>query len=254
MTPALHVQYAGNPEGPTLLLLHGGGVAGWMWRGQLDAFSGYRLVIPDLPGHGGSLGTPFTTIEDAAKRVCQLLDGAHDTTLVGFSLGAQIAVQILAQEPGLVSRAMVVSASTEPVAYFPLLAPVLRASVPLTRLRSFARAQARASFIPDDLFEEYFETSRSLDAGSFMAMMRANQTFRIPDGWSENRVPTLVVAGEKELPSMRRSAAALAQAAPGAKLQILPGIGHGLPLQDPGLFNELLAEWLGTQKSQADAR
>ena len=154
MTPALHVQYAGNPEGPNLLLLHGGGVAGWMWRGQLDAFSGYRLVIPDLPGHGGSLGTPFTTIEDAAKRMSELLDGAHHMTLVGFSLGAQIAVQILAERPGLVSRALVVSASTEPVAYFPLLAPVLRASVPLTRLRSFARAQARASFIPDELFGE----------------------------------------------------------------------------------------------------
>ncbi len=38
----------------TIVFLHGGNVASWMWGQQVPAFPDYRVLVPDLPGFGAS--------------------------------------------------------------------------------------------------------------------------------------------------------------------------------------------------------
>lgn len=251
----MFVRRAGNPNGPILVLLHGGGLAGWMWEAQVGPFADHRLLIPDLPGHGESVDRPFTTIEEAATLVAAAIDAERDATrrsvaVAGFSLGAQVAVELLSSRPGIADRAVIVSALVKPMP-LPVSAmlPMLELSLPLAQYRWFARLQARQAFIPDERFEQYLATTRSLKADTFVAMMRANLTFRTPPGWARNPARTLVLAGERELRVVRESARELAGALPSARLEILPGIGHGLPLQDPELFTGLLMDWLAVQKT-----
>jgi pimeloyl-ACP methyl ester carboxylesterase len=55
----MHVASFGPDRAPRLLLLHGGGVAGWMWKSLRHRLeSDYQLLIPDLPGHGQSSDAP----------------------------------------------------------------------------------------------------------------------------------------------------------------------------------------------------
>ncbi len=76
-------------------------------------------MVPDLPGHGDSVDIRLTSIEDAANRVAELIrEKAHGgkAHVVGLSLGAQVAVYLLAQSPELVDHAVVSSALLKPMA------------------------------------------------------------------------------------------------------------------------------------------
>src|SRR5260221_10792085 len=75
----LHVAEFGPPAAPSLVFLHGGGVGGWSWRPQIEAFqSDYHLLVPDLPEHGQSLDVaPFTTTDPAARMAELIHQRAH---------------------------------------------------------------------------------------------------------------------------------------------------------------------------------
>jgi 3-oxoadipate enol-lactonase len=89
--------------GPTILLLHGFGGAASNWTLVAPRLVGRaRVVVPDLPGHGGSsaLPAPPETLDPFADRVAQLLDGP--SLVVGHSLGGVVAVRLAVRRPELV--------------------------------------------------------------------------------------------------------------------------------------------------------
>ena len=106
---SLFVRESGPVSAPTIVFLHGGGVSGWSWQPQIEAFPDYHLLVPDLPEHGRSLAEAPFTIPDAAERVANLIrDRGHGgrAHVIGLSLGAQIAIQLLAAAPEIVDHAL----------------------------------------------------------------------------------------------------------------------------------------------------
>ena len=94
-----HLQEAGPPDAPAMLLLHGAGGATHSWRDVLMPLAAhYRVLAPDLPGHGFStLGAaalsglgPMTRAVDG---LCAAL-GRSPEILVGHSAGAAIALRL----------------------------------------------------------------------------------------------------------------------------------------------------------------
>lgn len=69
--------YRTKGEGPLVILLHGFGEDGTIWKNQYDAFSNYQLLIPDLPGSGGSEMIEDMSMEGMADALKAILDG-HD--------------------------------------------------------------------------------------------------------------------------------------------------------------------------------
>jgi pimeloyl-ACP methyl ester carboxylesterase len=242
----VYVEHAGRMDGPVLMLLHGGGVAGWMWRRQVQQFSaGFRVVVPDLPGHGRSSAEAFTTIRRTADELAGILgalraEGAP-VTVAGFSLGAQIAVDLVGRNPGLVDSAVIVSALALPLASGAAAASAAGWLMPLARVRWFASLQARALCLGDDLLEDYFRTTRAMSGRTLEAVLRENARFAPPEGWRSAGTRAAVVVGRREKAVMRRSARLLADAHPDATLCIVEGAGHGLPLQDPERLRTILA-------------
>jgi 3-oxoadipate enol-lactonase len=89
--------------GPTVALLHGFGGAASNWTLIAPALARRcRVVVPELPGHGGSsaLPAPAETLDPYSDRLALLLD--TPTVLVGHSLGAVVALRLAARHPGLV--------------------------------------------------------------------------------------------------------------------------------------------------------
>lgn len=245
-------RFSGSADAPPVLLLHGGGVAGWMWDPVRDRLERNHLVlIPDLPGHDRSAEMPYVSHADTVAQLAQLLEATvpgRTATVIGFSLGAQLAILLAAHHPDLVSRAVVVSAQVEPLPSTPLTLAALRLSAPLARRRWFARAQARQLRIPSHLMADYLRTSAALTAPSLVAAVGENLRFRLPAAWSSFPGRALVMVGAREPRVMLASAASIHDALPGSHRDIVEGCGHGIPLERPEWFADHVTEWLGRSR------
>ncbi len=93
-------------EGPALLLLHGLGGAAWNFDALAPLLRGRRLLIPDLPGHGGSGPLPAPSLAGFADALADVLDaeGVERTDVFGHSLGGVVALRLALRWPERVRR------------------------------------------------------------------------------------------------------------------------------------------------------
>lgn len=106
----------GPTDGPVVVLVHGmvSDSSTWSRPAQLLATRGYRVIAPDLLGHGRS-SKPADggyLLPDFAASLSRLLTELNTgpVTLAGHSLGGAIAMQLTHDHPELVARLVLVSA------------------------------------------------------------------------------------------------------------------------------------------------
>lgn len=85
------IVYRTKGEGPIIILLHGFGEDGTVWRNQYDLFPGHQLIIPDLPGSGKSEMIDDMSMEGMADLIKGLLltsskGGGISTSHLAFQL------------------------------------------------------------------------------------------------------------------------------------------------------------------------
>ena len=212
----MHFSRYGDPSAPAMLLVHGGMLTGSMWQQQVEAFSGtHHVIVPDLPGHGESSDEPIPSYDEIADELATQLQGKRDVTAIGFSIGGQIVLSLVARHPGLVANAIVVSALTQEV-----VDPTWRRALSLSPL-------------PVPL------QRRSADAFS-----DEKRSFRLPSALGASDTRTLVVAGEREQREVIVSVAETAAAFQSGQALVVRGTGLDWIIQRPDDFNEAVATWL----------
>lgn len=105
----LHYVAWGNPDGPPMLLIHGGRdhCRNWDWVAERFA-KDYHIIAPDLRGHGdsqweeGGSYNQISYVYDIAQLVQQ--KGMQDVTIIGHSLGGAIALMYTALFPERVKK------------------------------------------------------------------------------------------------------------------------------------------------------
>lgn len=241
----VHVRTYGPDDAPPVLLLHGGGVAGWMWKPVITRIGDrMRFIVPDLPGHDNSATEPYLSHEDTVSRLVKLLDDTGEVAVVGFSLGAQLAVLLASQRPDLVRHAVVISAQAKPTPAPGLTLSLLRSTAGLARQDWFAKTQARTLFIPSSLLDDYLRTSRSISKETLVNAVGENIRFTLPPEWADFPGRAWVLAGARERGFMRHSALALHDAVATGDVDIVADCGHGIPLQRPEWFADRLDDRL----------
>jgi pimeloyl-ACP methyl ester carboxylesterase len=256
----LYVLERGSTTAPTLVFLHGGGGAGWMWQPQIEQLEqDYHCLVPDLPEHGQSRTVKPFTIKDSAYRIARLIRRqAHGgkAHIIGLSEGAQIGVELLLTAPELIDRAILSSPLLYPLPGAKLYSPMLLATTfrwfvkPFKENERYIRFNMKwAAGVPEKYFPQFRESFQQTTAESFTHVMHENLHFGLPAGLRSVRIPTLVVAGRKEYKTMRRSAKELAKLLPNGQGRMVSVGGqraadHNWNMQAPELFTRMVRAWV----------
>ena len=115
MVHGARVRYYVGGDGPPLLLLHGlgGAASNWSELAPLLARRS-RLLVPDLPGHGGSSPLPSApTLNPFADVVATVAEheGMLPAAVVGHSLGGLVALRLALRRPGSVEALVLAAAA-----------------------------------------------------------------------------------------------------------------------------------------------
>lgn len=237
----------GDLHKPLILFIHGGGVGGWMWDKQVQYFSHYHCVVPELIDNEASNTTDFT-IEDSAKKLLSLIEEKaknKHVIVVGFSLGAQIAIQMVSLKPQLINFAIITSALVTPSPVTEIcIRPLIKLTFPLIKNKSFAKLQAKTLYVDQEYFEQYYEDSSKMKVDTLIKILKENMSFAIPHDFSKAKCNILVTVGEKEKGNMKKSAIHLVNSNPNCQGVVLSNIGHGVSLANPEFFNRFVEEWM----------
>lgn len=260
-----HYRLAG--DGPPLLLLHGFTGSSDNWAGLIDALrDDYRLIAPDLPGHGQTterdpLPPQAYTMPAVTRDLVALLDhlNLQRAHLLGYSMGGRLALYLALQRPERWRSLIMESAS-----------PGLRTA--RARAERVAQDEALASFIERVGMEAFvdrwealplFASQKQLPSAARQAHRAARLRNR-PDGLARSlrrmgtgaqpslwerlpqlALPALLIAGaldHKFVVIAHQMAAVMAQAQPA----IVPHAGHTVHLEQPAAYAQQLGRWLAT--------
>ena len=111
----VHLRWFVGGSGSPLVLVHGLGGAASNWVELAPELArDHRVLVPDLPGHGGSSPLPAVpNLEPFADRLGLLIvrEGLAPAVLVGHSLGCLVALRLAMRSPELVAGLVLVSAA-----------------------------------------------------------------------------------------------------------------------------------------------
>jgi pimeloyl-[acyl-carrier protein] methyl ester esterase len=270
MTSPLNKQLSFRDEGPagggaqTILLVHGWGVSGALFEEQISGLSSqFRVIVPDLPGHGASApwpsGAPFSHLADSLAQLVMEL-GLRKFCLVGWSLGALVAWDLLRRHPevpvaGLVTIDMVPRLLNDGQWTHGLRAgPDRHVFDRMLELMRRDWPACVALFVPRIFAAGGSERRERLVARATAIALR-NDPRSMAEIWgllveqdlradlAGIEIPALVVAGTQS--QLYRPAAAgwIAGQMPRARLQVFDASGHAPHLEQPDEFNRALADF-----------
>ena len=239
----------GQQNSDVIMLLHGGGLSWWNYRGVANLLAErYHVVLPILDGHADN-DVPFTTIEDNAARLISYIDihfGGEVLAIAGLSLGGQIAVEMLSQRPDICQYALIESALVKPMKWTSsLIGPTLDMSYGLIKQKWFAKLQADFLGIPQRLFDDYYRDTCKIRKADMIAFLKANSIYTIKHSLSDTTAKVKISVGAKEQKNIRDSAELLHKAIPGSSMEILAELRHGdLSINKPERYSKILTDWI----------
>ena len=111
---------------PAVVFLSGASLDHTVWAVPMRYFAqeGYGVLGPDMPGHGHSEGPPLATVEEMGEWLIDVLDaaGIEVATLIGFSMGTSIVLEVAARAPERVRKISLAGAADAMMVHPELLA------------------------------------------------------------------------------------------------------------------------------------
>lgn len=249
----LYVEVHG--EGPaTMLLLHGMGATGAVWRGvvaELGVCWAGRVMVCDLPGHGASARLDDYSFGAVAATLARAVSANGPVVVVGHSFGGYVALLLASGEYGLEVTAAVATGVKVNWTVDELERAASFAARPPSWFESFAEAQARyrkVAGLTEDVTAETADLARGvieIDGRSRLSQDPRSAGVGAPDmTYALDRAAsrTLLSRGAADPMVSREELRAIA---PGAI--DIPGGGHNIHVQRPQAFvDHLLAFVTGT--------
>lgn len=263
----LYYRIQGNPDGPWIVLLNGLLSDTTMWAGVLPGLTPrFHVLTFDCRGQGRSEAPaggayPVGLMAQDAWELLNLL-GIEKPWLVGLSNGANISLELLVAHPGAFAGAVLTSSMPcidfttrlrvlhwiqclqvgGPLMQFDAVAPYLWGDRFLAKrhgvLRAYhqtvtaGRGDLRSSQAVDDPF---------LGA---TRQMEGILDWDIRDRLGALKDPVLFLAGAEDLLTPPWKCLETARRVPHSRFEVVPGVGHAFPVEDPKGFAERVAAFV----------
>ena len=245
---------SGPERAPVVLLLHGATLDHRAWDSQVDELTPqYRVVVPDLRGHGESTLEGAFRFDDAVDDIAALLnavDTGAPVALGGLSLGGNIAQEIVHRDPQRIDALVVADSTCNTAERHPLAAPLTIATLSAMALGGRERFLQHAAAVtsPHDDVRQYV-----LDANEDRATLEVLQILTSlldqalhPEPDYRLPVPTLLVNGaDDRVGDIAAGNQEWAVRDPMVELVVIPGAGHASNQDNPAAFTAALTAFLG---------
>ena len=230
---------------PSLILIPGLLCNQALWRNQISGLAGRADIrVADI--------TRQRTISEMAVAVLETAPASF--SLAGFSLGSQVALEIMRIGKHRVDRLALLSATRGGL--IPPVAVALRQAVATIETGGFEQYLEMA-------YPLYFAPARMADfflKRSFLAMAQAvgpeaglrqmQALLAITAPFTDlNQIccPTVIVGGHEDRRTPPASQEALAQEIPGSELVLVDAAAHFTPLEQPDRVTEILERWMSRE-------
>ena len=235
----------GKKENHTIVFLHGAAAVDTFCN-QYCFQDKYHLVVPHLYGSGKEMGEiyePEKTIKDLAETIKGL--GKDKVTLIGHSLGGELAVALATQYEYLFDKAIFLSAwvcSTQKTIDF--YSKISKYSSFTLKFGWLIRFQARYWHYTKQQEDFMVEYSKKITPQQFNAWFRNRILLDDNTGYSEIKIPMLAVCGKKEIKEMKHSIEELGRRNPNCKIMFLENASHDFPLRKAEMINPILLDFI----------
>ncbi|HWZ91534.1 MAG TPA: alpha/beta hydrolase [Polyangiaceae bacterium] len=233
---------------------------GFIWKYLWDELNAELSVAHShYRGHGRS-GLPVDTEQIGVKALADDVDavrhalGDPPVVLIGHSIGTQVALEAYRRRPENIRALVLLCGSFGRVTYtfkgsemlasvlpnliefattHPKVARAIWSSVPPRVAIAVARLTGDIDLAAVRLedVEPYFQHVSIVDFELFLRMLRAAGEHSAEDILPQVRVPVLVIAGARDSFTPAAVSEAMAEAIPGAELEVIPGSTHLAPLE-----------------------
>ena len=243
-------------SGPPVVLLHPFPANHDLWKpATQDLVSHYRVILPDLRGHGDSgIGEGPATMAKHAADIARVLD--HEDVgrapFVGVSIGGYVLFEFWRKHRGRV----------EALALCNTKAQADTAEARVSRLQAAADVMERGTepFFQSMILKLMGKTSQStrpdLLEGSLRMMrkMSPEDVASVQQGMAERpdsvetlktiNVPTLIVTGDEDVHTGAPEAELMRQHISGSQMKIVARAGHYSPWEQPEEVGKLVRQFL----------
>ncbi|HEX6503019.1 MAG TPA: alpha/beta fold hydrolase [Terriglobales bacterium] len=243
-------------HGPPVVLLHPFPVHHEFWLPAAQALSTrYRLVLPDLRGHGDSrVGEGSATMEKHAADVARICDqeGIGRAAFAGVSIGGYLMFEFWRRYRERVAALALCNTRSQ----------AETAETRAARLKSAADVLERGTgpFIDAMMPRVFGKTTLTnrpdlIDAAQrMMRKMSPQAVNQVQKGMAERpdsvstlktiNVPTLIIGGAEDVATPVADAELMRQNIPGAQLKVIPRSGHYAVFEQPEEAGSVLRQFL----------
>ncbi|MFJ9856793.1 bifunctional 3-oxoadipate enol-lactonase/4-carboxymuconolactone decarboxylase PcaDC [Streptomyces albogriseolus] len=254
-TPPNTLQYRfdGPEDAPVLILGPSLGTTWHMWDRQIPELTKqWRVFRFDLPGHGGAPAHPAASVTDLTARLLATLEGlgVHRFGYAGCALGGAVGIELALRHPERLASLALIAVSPRfgtadefrqrgVIVRTNGLDPIARSAPERWFTGGFAAAQPAIT-------EWAVQMVRTTDPGCYIAACEALASFDVRAGLGSVGVPTLVLVGSEDQVTGPAEARTLVAGIPDARLAVVPGASHLVPVEQPAAVTDLLVRHFST--------
>ncbi|MGJ5757859.1 alpha/beta fold hydrolase [Streptomyces galbus] len=254
-TPPNTLQYRfdGPEDAPVLILGPSLGTTWHMWDRQVPELAQqWRVLRFDLPGHGGAPAHPAGSVAELTGRLLVTLDalGVQRFGYAGCALGGAVGVELALRHPDRLASLALIAASPRfgsadefrrrgVIVRSNGLDPIARTSPERWFTGGFAAAQPAIT-------DWAVQMVRTTDPGCYIAACEALASFDVRAELGRVGVPTLVLVGSDDQVTGPAEARTLVAGIPDARLAVVPGASHLVPVEQPAAVTDLLVRHFST--------
>ena len=220
---------------PDILFLHGFATSGSIWRDVVAALPGRRCLTPDLRGFGSAEpASPDWELNDWVDEAASFMTPLVRFVLVGHSMGGKIATLLAARRPAGLEGLILVAPSPPVPEPIPDRAKMLAARGDRAAAEDTARTISHRASRDPDVLDALVEDGLRTDRAAWIWWVQRGARADVTGQVARIAVPTLLLAGadDTNIPPAFLAEHALPHL-PGARMQVLPGSRHLIPLDAP---------------------